>query len=152
MSLTWLSPPVFIFTDRSKAMLLLWIILLFHVCLCYAVLSVPCSIVITCWDRADLLALLCVVFLVFLSFSHAVFWVRCGTWLYWFLIFAFLILWKVEEKNRRIIFTSFFSAPGKCCGEFNERCCTSTSSGTPWCEYKTGLEARKPCLQGLQTT
>ena len=27
----------------------------------YAVLSVPCTLVITCWERADLLALLCVV-------------------------------------------------------------------------------------------
>ena len=28
----------------------------------YAVLSVPCGLVITCWKRAGLLALLCVVF------------------------------------------------------------------------------------------
>ena len=35
---------------------------MFHVCLCYAVLSVPCSLVITCWKRAGPLALLCVVF------------------------------------------------------------------------------------------
>ena len=35
---------------------------IFYVCLCYAVLSVPCSLVVTCWERADLLALLCVVF------------------------------------------------------------------------------------------
>ena len=33
----------------------------FHVYLCYAVLYVPCSHVITCWDRADHLASLCVV-------------------------------------------------------------------------------------------
>ena len=32
---------------------------MFHVCLCYAVLSVLCSLVVTCWERADLLALLC---------------------------------------------------------------------------------------------
>ena len=32
-----------------------------NVCLCYAVLSVPCRLVITCWERPDLLALLCVV-------------------------------------------------------------------------------------------
>ena len=29
-----------------------------HVCLCYAVLSVPCSFVTTCWERAELDALL----------------------------------------------------------------------------------------------
>ena len=33
-----------------------------HVYLCYAVLSVPCSLVITGWERTDLLALLHVVF------------------------------------------------------------------------------------------
>ena len=45
-------------------MFLLWILFVIydHVCLCYAVLSVPCSLVITCWKRADPLALLCVVF------------------------------------------------------------------------------------------
>ena len=32
---------------------------LVYVCFCYAVLSVPGSLVITCWERADLLALLC---------------------------------------------------------------------------------------------
>ena len=35
----------------------------FHVCLCYAVLSVSCNLVITCWEKADLLAILCVMFL-----------------------------------------------------------------------------------------
>ena len=39
--------------------------------LCYAVFSVPCSLVVTSWERADLLALLC--FLVFLSLSQLVF-------------------------------------------------------------------------------
>ena len=55
----------FSFTDRSKAaVLLLWIFLLFmiHVHLCYAILSVPCSLVITCWERAGFLAFLCVMF------------------------------------------------------------------------------------------
>ena len=47
-------------TDHSKAVFLLWIILLFmsHVCLYSTVLSVPCSLAVTCWERADLLALL----------------------------------------------------------------------------------------------
>ena len=35
---------------------------MFHVCLCFAVLSVPCSLVITCRELADPLAILCVVF------------------------------------------------------------------------------------------
>ena len=34
----------------------------FYICVCRTVLSVPCSLVVTCWERADLLALLCVMF------------------------------------------------------------------------------------------
>ena len=40
--------------------------------LCYAVLTVLCSFVITSWERADILALLCVVFLVFCHMSYGV--------------------------------------------------------------------------------
>ena len=57
---------------------------------CHAVMSVHCSLVVTCWERADLLALLYVLSCV-LSLSHVVSWVRCGTWLYRFLIFAFFL-------------------------------------------------------------
>ena len=49
----------------------------FHVC--HVVMSVPCSLVVTPLERADLWALLCVMFLVFLSLSHMESWVRCGT-------------------------------------------------------------------------
>ena len=53
--------------------LLLWILFVSYVCLCYAFLSVPCDLVITCWERADLLALLCVSFLVcFFTFPYGV--------------------------------------------------------------------------------
>ena len=39
------------------------------VCLCYGILSVHCSLVITFWERADLLNVLCVVFsCVFVTF------------------------------------------------------------------------------------
>ena len=49
------------------AVLLLWIILLvmFHVGVCCNVLSVLCSIVVTCLERADLLAVVPVVFVAF---------------------------------------------------------------------------------------
>ena len=50
-----------IFTDRSKAVLLLWIIML-HVGVCCNAVSVLCSLVVTCWERADLLAVVCAVF------------------------------------------------------------------------------------------
>ena len=60
-----------------------------HVCLCHTVSSVPCSPVVICWERADLLALLFALFsCVFFSLSHMVSRARCGTRLYRFLIFA----------------------------------------------------------------
>ena len=33
-----------------------------HVDVCHAVASVPCNLVVTCWERADLLAIVGVVF------------------------------------------------------------------------------------------
>ena len=94
---TGLSPPVKYFTDRSKAVLLLWIFYVFVLsCVCYVLCaSVYMCFVVTCWERADLLALVCGVFCEFVTFP-LVSWVRCGTWLYRFLIFATLltfILW-----------------------------------------------------------
>ena len=56
---TGLSLPVKYFTDRSKVVLRLWIILLFMSCVCHAFASVHCCLVVTCWERADLLALVC---------------------------------------------------------------------------------------------
>ena len=55
-----------------------------QVCLCYAVLSVPCSVEIACWESADLSTLLCVKLF---DFCHFPIW--CGTSLYRFLIIAF---------------------------------------------------------------
>ena len=49
--------------------------------------------VVTCWERADLLALVCGVFCEFVTFP-LVSWVRCGTRLYRFLIFATLLTLK----------------------------------------------------------
>ena len=57
----------------------------------HAVLSVHCSLMVTCWERSYLLARLFVMLsCVFLTFPCGV-RVRCGTWLYRFLIFAFFI-------------------------------------------------------------
>ena len=77
-----LSPPVILFPDRSKTVLLLWIFLLFmfHVCLCDAVLSVLSSRVITCWERTDSSALLCCVLCVIVTFSYAVVLDCIDTW------------------------------------------------------------------------
>ena len=52
--------------------------------------GLPTDHVVTCWERADLLALVCGVFCEYVTFP-LVSWVRCGTWLYRFLIFAPLL-------------------------------------------------------------
>ena len=48
--------------DHYKVVLLLWIFFLFVFCLSLTVLSVSCSLVVNCLERADLLALLYVMF------------------------------------------------------------------------------------------
>ena len=61
--------------DRSKVLLFCGSILLFmlNICLRYVILSVSCSLVVTCWERADLMALLCVMFsCVFVTFTNDV--------------------------------------------------------------------------------
>ena len=66
---------------------------MFLFCLVFAMslcASVYMSFVVTCWERADLLALVCGVYCEFVTFP-LVSWVRCGTWLYRFLIFAPLL-------------------------------------------------------------
>ena len=63
------------------------LLFVFHVC--HAHLAVPCSLVVTYLDRADLLALLYVMFSCILSQSLMVSWIRCGIILHQFLIFAF---------------------------------------------------------------
>ena len=44
----------------------------FMICVCHAVLSVHCSLVVTCWERPNLLALLYVRVLCFVTFSCGV--------------------------------------------------------------------------------
>ena len=48
--------------------------MLFMSCVCHAFASVHCCLVVTCLERADFLALI-----VFLSLSHVVSGVGCGT-------------------------------------------------------------------------
>ena len=67
-----------IFTDRSKAVLLSFMLLF---CLVFAMslcVSVYMCFVVTCWERADLFALVCGVYCEFVTFP-LVSWVRCGT-------------------------------------------------------------------------
>ena len=52
--------------------------LLFMFRVCHVFLFFNCSLVVTCWERADLLALLYIMFYnVILSPSHVMSWVRC---------------------------------------------------------------------------
>ena len=39
-----------------------FLLVMLHVDVCHAVTPVPCSLEVTCWERADLLATVCVVF------------------------------------------------------------------------------------------
>ena len=67
------------FTDRYKAVLLLCIILIFMFRVCHALLSVNGSLVVTCGEKADLLARFNLKFSCVLSLPHVVSWVRRGT-------------------------------------------------------------------------
>ena len=54
---------------------------MFLFCLVFAMFCARlliCAFVVTCWERADLLALVCGVFCEFVTFP-LVSWVRCGT-------------------------------------------------------------------------
>ena len=53
--------------------------LYFMFCVCHAVLSVHCSLVVNCREKTNLLALLYVMVSCVLSLSHVVSWVRFGT-------------------------------------------------------------------------
>ena len=89
---TGLSPPVKYFTDRSKAVLLLWILYVISVlrllCLC------ACLYICALWSPAGKGLTSWLSFVVskceFVTFP-LVAWVRCGTGLYRFLIFAPLL-------------------------------------------------------------
>ena len=51
-------------------MWIVFLLVLLHVGVCCAVLYVPCSLVVTCWERADLLAVVSVVLSYVLSLSQ----------------------------------------------------------------------------------
>ena len=47
-------------------------LVMFHVCLYYTILSVPCSLVFTCWESTDIVSLVCDVSLCFCHFLYGV--------------------------------------------------------------------------------
>ena len=53
--------------------------MLFMSCVSHAFASVDCCLVVTCWERADLLPLVGDVYWFFLLLSLVVSWVGCGT-------------------------------------------------------------------------
>ena len=72
---TCLSPPVTVLLTVPRRcifcgfFLLLTVHVCLYFCLYFAVWSVPCSLVVTCWERADIMASLYVMFF-FLRFCH----------------------------------------------------------------------------------
>ena len=110
VSLYTFSPPVTV--SRRCIFYGTFLLFILHVYLRYVVSSVPCCLVITCLERADFLALLCIVVLCVLSLSHMVFRVRYGTWLYRFPIPVFLsnyIIYTMHNKfSNFLCFASFF--------------------------------------------
>ena len=92
---------LYFITDCSYVMLLFWILCCYlcFVLVCHTVLSVPCNLVVTCRERADLLALLYVLFLSVFSLFNTVTWVRCRTWFYRLLIFALLLTYNHPKHH-----------------------------------------------------
>ena len=71
--LNTLKPSSYFLAGRSKGVLLLWILFCYlcFVFSCHTLLSVLCSLVVTCCERADLLSLLHVMFsCVFITFPN----------------------------------------------------------------------------------
>ena len=69
-----LSPPVKVFLLTVSMWCFLsgsFLIVMLHVVVCCAAVSVPCSLVVTCWERADLLAVVLLCFVTFLNLSRS---------------------------------------------------------------------------------
>ena len=102
---TGLSPPVKYFTDRTKSLLLLWIIyvisvlflLFFRMRLFIDTLWSPAGIGLTSWLSFVMSNCEIVTF-------PLVSWVRCGALLYRFLIFAFFLTFLYLAKLRENLF------------------------------------------------
>ena len=95
------------FTDRSNAVLLLWIICVFVSCVPHAFASGHCCLVVTCWERTDLLALVGNVYCSFVTLSLGI----LGQ--VWYLIVSFpdlclLSNFKFVQKNGLISLRVYF--------------------------------------------
>ena len=65
------------FTDCSQAVLPLWIICVFVSCVSHAFASIHCCLVVTCWERANLFALVCDVYCIILTFPCGILCQAC---------------------------------------------------------------------------
>ena len=103
--------------------------MLFMSCVCHAFASVHCCLVV--WSPAgkELTAwLLFVMFNCVLSLSHVVSWVRCGTCLYRFLIFAAFL--TLSQTNKLFSINAYSSSTYENSGvvSYNAYSCVLISS------------------------
>ena len=92
-------------------------------CVSHAFTSVHCCLVVTCWERADLLALVGDVYFILLL-SHVLSWVRWGTWSYRFLIIAvFLAFTRLPLIYQVLAFIGTTSYINKIFGFLCINCC-----------------------------
>ena len=108
---TSLSPPVKYFTERSKAVLLLWIFYVFFclvfVCLCAR--QFICALWSPSWKGLSSWFSFLVYNCEFVTFP-LVSWVRCGTWVFQMLIFAPLLTSSCDTIKKM----SFHGPKRKC--------------------------------------
>ena len=91
-------PTVKYFTDRSTGVLLLWIVCVFFLsCASRAFASVDCCLVVTYWERTDLLALVGDVYCIFVTF-------QCGILgQVWYLIVSFPDLCRLSYFENQFL-------------------------------------------------
>ena len=87
-----------------------FLLFMFHVCFCYAVLSVPCSLLITCWERTGHLSLLCVMLsCLFVTFPYGDLFRCCS-------LFASIpdlaFFFTISKSWRRVVWSSSSSSRG----------------------------------------
>ena len=70
-----------LFKPSLFSYLVLLLRILFVICLCHTAISVSYSLDDTCWDWAEALALLYVMFSRVLALFHMLSWVRCGLYI-----------------------------------------------------------------------
>ena len=73
---------------------------------CHAFLSMHCDLVVMCWEGLTFLLSCMWCFIVFMSLSHIMSWVRCGAWLHRFRIVVFYL--TLMLNNYQPFYEGFF--------------------------------------------